>query len=270
MPYRYAHYFYLALIPASALAFSGYLSDLPDAGISKHLHAFSATLWILLLAAQCASIHNGFRRLHRKLGYAGLVLFPVYLGGFLLVFQSEARRIIDGDPYATVFGPGIGAITLIAVAATAYMVYAGLRDRRNVQLHARWMLVTVFLFSESVLGRLLNNFVPALWVDDIDDVRRIYDAFHLSQLAAIALALVLYTRAREHGAPFVFVIAVLLLQSLALELFDDLDTWRGLFVDMGEWPTTPILLAGILAGVVLAVLGWTRGRRGMPSKPLSA
>ncbi len=261
MPYRYAHYFYLMLIPASALAFSGYLSELPEAGVLKHVHAISATLWILLLAGQSASIHNGMRQLHRKLGLVSLILFPIYLCGFLLVYRSEAQRIIDGDPWAGVFGPGIGAMTLIAVAATAYMFYAALRDRRNVQLHARWMLVTVFLFSESVLGRLLNNYVPWLFVNDLEDVRRIYDAFHLSQLLAIALAVFLYLRARQHGGPFIFVIAVPLAQSAALELFDGLDSWRAFFVDSGSWPSFVFATAGLLIGLLLAFVGWTGGRR---------
>ena len=261
MPYRYAHYFYLLLIPASGLAFSGFLSDLSGAGLSKQLHAVSATLWILLLAAQSASIHNGMRKLHRKLGLASLVLFPIYLSGFFLVYRSEARRIIDGDPWATVFGPGIGAITLIAVAATAYMFYAGLRERRNVQLHARWMLVTVFLFSESVLGRLLNNFVPPLYVNSLEDVRRIYDAFHLSQLIAILLALVLYRHAPRHGKPFKLVIAVLLAQSLALELFDGLQSWRTFFVDSGSWPIVIFASVGLLAGILLVFFGWTKGQQ---------
>lgn len=261
MPYRYAHYFYLMLIPASGLAFSGFVSDLPAAGLSKHVHAASATLWILLLAGQSASIHNGMRKLHKKLGLASLVLFPIYLSGFLLVYRSEARRIIDGDPWAMVFGPGIGAITLIAVAATAYMFYAGLRERGNVQLHARWILVTVFLFSESVLGRLLNNFVPPLYANELADVRRIYDAFHLSQLIAIVAALGLLYLAPRYGKPFVFLIAVLLAQSLALELFDDLPSWRDFFVDSGSWPTVVFASVGLLAGFLLVVFGWTGGRQ---------
>ena len=261
MPYRYAHYFYLMLIPASALAFTGYLSELPDAGVLKHVHAASASLWILLLAGQSATIHNGFRSLHRKLGLSSLILFPVYLGGFLLVYRSEALRIINGDPWAGVFGPGIGAITLIAVVATAYMFYAGLRDRRNVQLHARWMLVTVFLFSESVLGRILNNYVPWLAVNEFDDIRHIYDAFHLSQLIAIALAAFLLLRDRRNGAPFIFVIVVLLAQSVALELFDGFEPWRAFFTDSGSWPTSIFAAVGLLTGGLLVFLGWTKGRR---------
>ena len=261
MPYRYAHYYYLMLIPLAALAFSAYLSELPEAGFLKHAHAISATMWILLLAAQSATIHNGMRALHRKLGQASLALFPIHLSGFLLIYRSEAIRIIDGDPWATVFGPGIGAMTLIAVAATAYMYYAALRDRSNVQLHARWMLVTVFLFSESVLGRILNNYVPWLYLNELQDVRHVYVAFHLSQLLAIALATYLYTRKPRLGPPFVFLIVVLIAQSVALEFFDGFGPWRAVFVGSGNWPTTFFVAVGLLTGLLFAVLGWTKGQR---------
>lgn len=260
MPFRYAHYFLLMLIPAAALGFISYLGELGQAGIAKHLHAIAATLWILLLAGQSATIHNGMNRLHRRLGCASLFLFPAYLCGFFLVYRSEARRIIDGDPYATVFGPGIGAMTLIAIAATAYMYYAGLRNRRNVHLHSRWMLVTVFLFAESVFGRIFNNLVPGLLVLGIEDVRKIYDAFHLSQLLAITLAFVLFIRDRKHGTPFIFVVAVLILQSVALELFDGIDAWRQLFVQSGSWPQAAFAVTGLVFGSACALYGWRQGR----------
>ncbi len=261
MPYRYAHYFYLMLIPISGLAFAGYLSDFAEESLAKHAHAASATLWILLLAGQSASIHNGFRTLHRTLGFASLFLFPLYLSGFLLVYRSEAQRIIDGDPWAFVFGPGIGAITLISATATAYMFYQGLRERGNVQLHARWMFVTVFLFAESVLGRILNNFVPWLFVNTLDDVRRIYDAFHLSQLMAISLAAVLYFLNRQYGKPFIVVIGVLIAQSVALELFDGLGFWRAYFISSGDWSALPFISVGLLAGSLLTLYAWTSGPR---------
>ena len=52
MPYRHAHWYILALIPASVLAFLPYLLDLGEANFAIHVHSITATLWIVLLAAQ--------------------------------------------------------------------------------------------------------------------------------------------------------------------------------------------------------------------------
>lgn len=261
MPYPRAHYFVLLLLPASIAGFTTYLSDPAGANVAKHVHAVGATLWILLLAAQNASIHQRRRSLHRTVGIASLALLPVFLAGLFMVFQSEARRIAAGDPWSATFGPGIGAITLLAIGATAWMFYSGLRHRHNVQLHARWMIVTLFPFAESVLGRIMNNYVPGLLVRDIDDIRRIYDAFHIAQVLAISLAIALYLGNRKHGTPFLFVCAVLVLQSIALETLDGFEPWRTVFVDTASWPTAIMIAAGLLLGSVAASLGWIRGRR---------
>ncbi|MEM9302007.1 MAG: hypothetical protein AAGE01_07840 [Pseudomonadota bacterium] len=262
MPYRHAHWFILLLLPASVVAFSSYLAELGEAGTAKHVHALFATLWILLLAAQSASIHHRQRGLHRTLGLAGFFIFPIYFAGFFLVFQSEAQRIVDGDPWATVFGPGIGTITLISALATAWMYHAAMRNRRNVHLHARWLLVTLFLFAESVLGRILNTFVPGLLVLGLDDIRRIYDAFHVSQLLAIALAVALYRGNPRYGQPFVFVTVALVAQSLALELFDDFAPWRTAFLAMASWPTAVLFVPALFLGAAVSWSGWVAGRSG--------
>lgn len=261
MPYRHAHWYILALIPASMLAFAPYLLDLGEANSAIHWHSISATLWILLLAVQNVSIHNRKRGLHRGVGIASLILFPIYFTGFLLVFQSEAQRIVDGDPWATVFGPGIGTITLISALATAWMYYSGLRNRRRVHLHARWMIVTLFLFAESVGGRIINFLVPGLGVNALDDVRNIYSAFHLSQVLAIGLAVWLYRARPQDGFPYLFVIAALVLQSLALEIFDGFVPWRDCFVAMASWPVQWLLLPGLVFGMAVSMLGWRAGQQ---------
>ena len=139
------------------------------------------------------------------------------------------------------------------------MYYAGLRDRRNVQLHARWMLVTVLLFSESVMGRILNNTIPALAVNGFGDVRHIYEAFHISQLLAIGLAAALYLGNRRHGAPFLFAIVVLALQSIALELFDDIAVWRECFLASASWPAPVLGAIGIALALSAVTAGWKKG-----------
>ena len=167
-------------------------------------------------------------------------------------------------PGATVFGPGVGTITLISAFATAWMYYSGLSNRRRVHLHARWMIVTLFLFAESVGGRIINTFVPGLVVFELDDIRDIYSAFHLSQVLAIGLAVVLYRARPKDGLPYLFVIAALVLQSLALEIFDGFEPWRAWFIAMADWPIYGLLLPGLAIGIAVSTLGWRAGRQGVP------
>ena len=258
MPYRYAHYYVLALFPAALLAFwFQFFSRVSEASAAVHVHSWSATLWLFLLAGQSWSIHNRRFAIHKTLGRFSLILFPVFFAGFFLVIQSEAQTVVDGDPYRTVFAPGIGVLTLVAAFAVGYLFFFALKNRRNAQLHARYMLAIPFLFTESIFGRIFNSFLPGLIVNSTDDIRNIYMAIHLSQILAIAFAMVLYFQNRKFGAPFLFVSIFLILQSIGLEVFDDISWWREIYLSTTALPFAAPLGLGLAIGALITWRGWT-------------
>lgn len=261
MPYRYAHFYVLGIIPLSVLAFwDSFFSRIPEARAAVHLHSWSATLWVLLLATQHWAIHHKRFALHARLGRLSLAVFPVFLASFLLVIQSEAQTVLGGDPYRAVFAPGIGVLTLIAAAAIGSLYYAGLKHRHAVPLHARYMVTIPFLFTESILGRLFNDYVPALTVNSLEDVRKIYWAIHMSQVLAIAFALRLYLQNRKVGEPFLVVGFALVLQSIALETFDDVTWWRQVYLASADLPLFVPLVLGMLVGTLIVWRGWRDGK----------
>jgi uncharacterized membrane protein len=262
MPYRYAHYFVLAIIPASVLAFwDSFFSRIAEASAAVHLHSWSATVWVLLLAAQSWAIHNKRRGLHAALGRVSLAVFPIFLASFLLVIRSEAQSVIAGNPFRTVFAPGIAVLTLVAFAAIAYLCYAALRNRHNVQLHARYMIAIPFMFTESVLGRVFNAYLPGLIVNSLEDIRNIYWSIHLSQALAIALAMFLYFQKPKFGKPYLIISVALVLQSLGLELFDDIGWWRALYLEYAAVPFAAPLTLGLIIGLLIVWRGWEDGKR---------
>ncbi len=262
MPYRYAHLYVLGIIPLSIIAFwDSFFSRIPEARAAVHLHSWSATLWVVLLAAQNWAIHHRRSALHARLGRLSFAVFPVFLASFFLVIQSEAKTILRGDPFRTVFGPGIAVLTLIAAAAIGYLYYAGLKNRDTVPLHARYMVAIPFLFTESILGRIFNDYMPGLTVNSLEDMRRIYWAIHLSQLLALAFAVLLYRQNRTVGQPFLVVGVVLVLQSIGLEVCDDLAWWRQVYLASADLPFSVILATGTLVGVLIVSQGWSAGKR---------
>lgn len=92
-------------------------------------------------------------------------------------------------------------------------------------------------------------------------MRRIYWAIHLSQLLAIAFALLLYVQNRSVGKPFLIVCVALVLQSIGLETFDDVAWWRPIYLATADLPFFGILAAGILLGVFIVSRGWSDGKR---------
>lgn len=258
MPYPNAHLYVLALIPASILGFwPAYFSDVAAGSAAFHIHAISSTAWIVLLAAQSWSIHNKQRQWHRQMGVLSLFLFPIFLMGFFIVFQTESQKALLGeDPFKAAIGPSIGSITAIAIVATGYLYYCGLKYRSNVQLHARYLLAIPFLFTESVLGRILNSYTPGFRVTSLEEVHLIYWAFHLSEFLAIALAMYLYWLAPRFGRPFVVVSIVMVLQSIAIETLDQFSWWRELFFAIADVPVLVTAITGLGVGALVAWLGW--------------
>jgi hypothetical protein len=261
MPYRYAHYYVLGIIPVSVLAFwDSFFSRIAEASAAVHLHSWSATVWVLLLAAQSWAIHNKRRSLHAALGRVSLAVFPIFLASFLLVIRSEAQSVTAGSPFRTVFGPGIAVLTLVAFAAIAYLFYAALKNRRSVQLHARYLIAIPFMFTESILGRVFNAYLPGLIVNSLEDVRNIYWSIHLSQVLAIALAMVLHFQKPKFGKPYLIISAALVLQSIGLELFDDIGWWRALYLDYASVPFAAPLTLGLIIGLLIVWRGWEDGK----------
>lgn len=262
MPFRYAHYYILGIIPVSILAFwDSFFSRIAEASAAVQLHSWSATVWVLLLAAQSWAIHNKRRSLHADLGRVSLAVFPLFLASFLLVIRSEGQSVIAGDPFRTVFGPGIAVLTLVAAVTIGYLYHAALKNRHSVQLHARYMIAIPFMFTESVLGRVFNAYLPGLIVNSLEDIRNIYWSIHLSQVLAIALAMYLYFLKPRFGKPFLVISVALILQSVGLELFDDIGWWREIYLDYaGVRPLAPLTL-GLIVGLLIVWRGWEDGKR---------
>ena len=261
MPYKHAHYYVLLLFPAAFLAFwFQFFSRLSDATLAVHVNSWTATLWIFLLAGQSWTIHHNHFSAHRIIGTASLALFPVFLASFFLVIQSEAATVLAGNEYRAVFAPGIGVLTLVAAIAIGFLYYNGLKNRRTPQLHARYMFAIPFLFLESIFGRLFNDFVPWLFVESLDDIRNVYLAIHITQALAIAFALFLYLQNRKYGAPFLAVCLALLLQSIGLEVFDDVRWWREIYLSLPSLPMQYLFAPGLVLGVLVAIGGWRAGK----------
>ena len=100
MPYRHAWIWCLAIIALTAVAFwPGYFSQLREAKVTSHVHAVTATLWVLLVAAhrwtgggrteQGHPPHACDRVMmkYRLLWYAGLVLNIPLLPAYPLMVQ---------------------------------------------------------------------------------------------------------------------------------------------------------------------------------------
>lgn len=264
MPYRHAWGWCLAIIAMTILAFwPGYFSQLGSAKIAWHIHAITATAWMLLLAAQSWSIDRGRRDLHRSLGLAIFLVVPLFLVGGAGVEHSMAVATGSGqDPFYDLWGARLGIYDLLASLAFVAMAAMALKERRNVARHAAWLLATPLLLVGPALGRIYNSHVPGLIINGPQDFPLFRYSVHLGGLTAIAIALWLWSRHRRHGQPWLVVAGVNLLESLLFETLGGAPAWKAVFVTFGGIPTS--VHAPTAALLAAAVLAW--GWRSLPPR----
>lgn len=264
MPYRHAWIWCLAIIAISAIAFwPGYLSQLGTSKITSHFHAVTATLWILLVAAQSWSIDGGNRALHRSLGLAIFMMVPLFFLGGVGVEHSMAVATGSGqDAFYNIWGPSLGIYDLIASLGFLGLSVMALKDRRRVARHAAWLLATPLLLIGPILSRIYPRYVPGLTMQGPEDFELFRWGIHLGGLTAIAIALWLWSRHRRDGAPWLVVSALNLSQLILFETLGFVPAWKAAFVAFGDIP----LAAHGLAAAILAVAALWWGWRSVPPR----
>jgi hypothetical protein len=270
MPYPYAHFVLLGLIPLIGLAFwPFYFSQLGQSPVSSHVHGITGTAWFLLLMLQSWAIHHRRVALHRLGGKASFAIFTLFLVGGLMALHAMARGVGMGvNPFVAVHGPGLGIQDLLAMVVFAGLYVGALRQRRNVQLHARYMLATVLLLLAPVFGRLFANHVPALMITGPETMHLFTYSLHLANAVALGAALVLYASAPRHGRPFLIVAGVVVLQSISYQWLGASLWWREFYVAMGSLPVAYPVLLGLAIGILAVWLGLGGARPKPGRQPL--
>lgn len=263
MPYRRAHWFLLLLFPLVGLAFwPSYWSVLSTVSPAFHIHGFTASLWIVLLACQSWSIHHRRNEWHRLLGWMSLAIFPLFLAGGFLIIHSMAGKVGGGDPFYTRFGARLATIDIIATATIGWLYWSALRSRRKVHPHARYMLATVFFLLSPIIGRLLP-ILPPLQITGPADLHHFAYSVQIANLLALILALALAWQAPRHGRPWLITAGVIGAQILAFETLGRYAPWEALVRDIALLPAALIFILGLAVGALLSWLGWSA----VPPKP---
>ncbi len=151
---------YLALLTLSAVAFwPRYLSQITaQIDAYTHIHAALALLWCLLLIVQPVLARN-HRPIHRRLGAISYVIAPSFVAASLLLAHARFRAMSDAS--FQVEAPSL-FLPLSAVLLFSLSYLLAIRYRRNLSLHARFMILTGLPMIDPVLGRVIYFFGPQL------------------------------------------------------------------------------------------------------------
>jgi hypothetical protein len=261
MPYRYGHYFVgFVLLVILGGFWASYWSAIGNVPSAFHVHAISSTTWLLLLIVQSLAIHRRWNIFHKQMGLASFVLFPFLILGFVMIIDVSAQRYASGEnPFIMHNGPSFGVGMAIAIAAYLTLFYRALKTRRNVKLHAGYMLATPLILFESPFSRVIDQFFP--WMNFIgsEGPQGVQDTILISDSLGIIFALTLYFMDRKHGAPWVIAAAFMGLQAVVMWCAPFVPVLGGYFLAYSQIPLVVTASAGIAAGILVGWLGWRAG-----------
>lgn len=272
MPYRHAPYlvgFVLLVIVAGFWA--SYFASGEGVPLAFHVHAISSMMWLALLIVQQVAIQRRAVDLHRWLGRASFVLFPLMMLGFMMIMNRAADRFETGaSPVSVALGPAFGVGMASALAAYLTLFYFALKNRRNVQLHAGYMLATPLILFESPFSRVMGDYMP--WMNVIGSAfpHAILDTIALSDGLVAVFALVLWWRNRKHGAPWLMTAGFVLLQAVGMWFAPFVPGMADGFAAYAAIPAPVTLALGVAAGGAAAWLGWEAGKSPPRRAPATA
>lgn len=147
--YRYLGYFFLLVIPLIYLGFhKNYLGKFPDfeKGYDPliHVHAFLASLWILILIVQPFLVVKKKLRWHRAVGKFSYVVFPL----LILSFIPGIIKMVKAEEYIFIFFPVADCLALIVLYSLA-MYY-----RKKPQKHMRYIIGSALPLLGPTIGRI--------------------------------------------------------------------------------------------------------------------
>lgn len=273
MPYRHAHYYVGAVLLVIVAGFwASYFSVVRGPmPLAFHVHAISSMTWLGLLIAQHVAIQRRANALHRVMGKASFALFPFLILGFVMIFDVTAQRYAGQEnPFILYLGPSFGIGMLIAIAAYLTLFYLALKHRRNVKLHAGYMLATPMILFESPFSRMIDAFFPWLNVIGSEGPHAVLDTIAISDGMMIALALVLYARNRKHGAPWLVAAFFMALQAVVMWVAPWIPGLGSGLAAYALIPETATIALGLAAGGAAGWFGWQAGKPPARRAPVPA
>lgn len=259
MPYRYAHYWLIALFPLIVLAFWPlYFSDIAGARPAQHAHAVTATAWLVLLVTQSWAVHHRQFAWHRAAGLALFAVVPLFAAAGTYAIWDMAVQMNDGHPFESFAAPGLAQHDSGSIIALVGFVAAALVARRRTGRHAAWMLATVLLVLAPITTRLIQVIpglvglhAPSFWMTYLS-----------GQLITVALAIVVARLRPADAKPFLVLIGLVALQILGYRLLGHNQPWRTTLAGFGAGSPLPASLVAAVASLATLLLAW----RTVPAK----
>ncbi|MCX9147546.1 hypothetical protein [Erythrobacter sp. WG] len=257
MPYRHAPWFVGALLLVIAAGFgSSYFRAAGPLPLAFHLHAISVIAWLALLIGQHIAVGRRAHVLHSILGRASFGLFPVLIAGFAMGIDIVAGV----EPTMPAPGPAAGLGMAAAIPAHLTLFYLALKHRRNIMLHAGYMLAAPLILFVSLCGEVIAQVTPWLTVIGGEGPRDALDMMLATGGLAMLFALGLCAANRKYAAPWLVGAGFIGLQTAVMWAAPKVPALGQAVAAPGSVPSAVTGALGAAAGAAAAWFGWRAGK----------
>ena len=132
-----------------------YFEKFATTDLSHHLHGTSALLWMLILIIQPFLFNSGRLSLHRLVGKFSYVVVPVFVVSGLKVIHIMLNSLPNYPPLVPY---QLAMIDLYTVMMFVLFYVLAIKNRKNIQYHARYMAATVLIVFPPGLTRFIFRF----------------------------------------------------------------------------------------------------------------
>ncbi|MFL6755638.1 MAG: hypothetical protein ACJ8FI_12275 [Sphingomicrobium sp.] len=234
-----------------------------------HAHGVAASCWVTLVTVQSWTAHRKpHLPIHRAVGMASLFLFPFLIAGLAAITTIQAKNWIEGEPLHLLYGPGFMIGTMVAMAAYVTVYYRALKYRRQVWVHAGYMLSTPLILFESPFSRAAAFVFPPFMVKGPADFPHIMASIEWSCAIELAIIAIIWWRVGERARPFLVTAGFIAVEMLAMGFASEVDVLKRFDTFIGHVPALTIVLTGFAIGAATSWAGWQAGKR--PTVPVAA
>jgi len=215
--YRNA-YLYLTLAAALTIFafFPSYFNHLKITDSAHHFHGITATLWLILLIIQPFLFQAGKLKWHRMIGKISFILVPLIIISALNMVQI---MLINEDSYPPNIPDRLAFIDFATLIQFLLFYLLAIYKRKEIQLHARYMVCTVLGPLIPALTRLLFRF------PSIDNFNKSLNISYIIIEIVLVLLLLDDTRSGKIKLPYVLALILFILQHLLMNFVSEWEWW---------------------------------------------
>jgi putative effector of murein hydrolase LrgA (UPF0299 family) len=202
--FPYAHFWLLIPFTLTIAGFyMTYWSKFSQAPWRQHMHGLTATAWYLLVIVQPWLINNKPASYHKKLGIIGVFL----AGGVVLSAAQVIPYQVVNEWLPDILKYGFSFADICALTGFSLCVILGVINARDINVHARWLVATVFWILLPATARLV--YFPMLHAYEGDApltyLQSAYLCWFITTLIPLVFMMYLdYRKEKKIYAPYVF------------------------------------------------------------------